>query len=84
MLRNTIIHTSRRTFVTTTRLQKTIPEATQTTPDKRPESMDGDTTAKTMDQGANSAINNAEMSTEIHESNHQAVSSCPNLPRGSF
>ena len=36
--------------------------------------MDGDTAGKTMDQGANSAINNSELSTGIHESNHQAVS----------
>ena len=37
--------------------------------------MDGDSAAKTMDKGANSAINNAEMSTGIHESNHQSVCS---------
>jgi hypothetical protein len=65
MFRSSLIRASRRIFV--------IPEATQTTPGKRPDNMDGDNTAKTMDQGANSAMKNSEMSTRIRESSHHAV-----------
>jgi len=35
--------------------------------------MDGDSTAKTLDKGANSAINNVDGSDGIHEASHQAV-----------
>jgi len=73
MLRTTIIRSSRRTFTTTARVRKIIPEATQTTPGKQPNNMDGDSTAKTMDKGANSAMGNTEMTQGIHESNHQAT-----------
>jgi len=37
--------------------------------------MDGDSTAKTMDQGANSVIRNVDGSDSIHEASHQAVRS---------
>jgi hypothetical protein len=46
--------------------------------------MDGDTTAKTMDQNANSTMKNAEISTGIHELNYQAVNSPSEPARGSF
>jgi hypothetical protein len=45
--------------------------------------MDGDTTAKTMDRGADSVLRNVEGSDSIHEISHQAVrdfTSFPNLP----
>jgi len=63
MLSSIVRLSSRRTFATSAQLQKIIPEATQTTPGK----MDGDSSAKTMDKGANSAMDQTEMSTGIHE-----------------
>ena len=39
--------------------------------------MDGDSTAKTLDFGANSALRNTEGSDSIHEASHQAVCSNP-------
>jgi len=35
--------------------------------------MDGDSSAKTLDAGANSAIRNAEGSDSIHEASHQSI-----------
>jgi len=53
--------------------RKFIPEAIQTTPGKRQDEMDGDSSAQAMGQGANSAMKNTEMSNGIHGLNHQAV-----------
>jgi hypothetical protein len=52
MFRNTIIRTTKRNFTTTRAFQKIIPEATQTTPGKRPAEMDSNSGAKSMDKGA--------------------------------
>ena len=45
--------------------------------------MDGDNTAKTFEQGANSAVKETDLSSGIHESVKQAVSALEKLSRNS-
>jgi len=70
ILRNSKIVTTR-PFSSSQKFRKIIPEATQTTPGKRPAEMDGDQTAKEFDNGANSGLGSAELSSGIHEAAHQ-------------
>jgi len=63
MLSSIVRLSSRRTFATSPQLKKIVPEAIQTTPGK----MDGDSSANTMDKGANSAMPHVDMTTGIHE-----------------
>jgi hypothetical protein len=47
---------------------------------KKKTKMDGDSSAKTLDSGANSALRSTEGSDSIHEASHQAVFLLPSLP----
>lgn len=56
-----------RNFTTTSTLKKIIPEATQTTPGKRPDEMEGHASKTAVNSGAKSATGTVKASSGVHE-----------------